>query len=181
MHELIAIFLITGGSCLGPDGSIGAVEQYPAVDALGNPAVLQLPSLVLQFKEELLVREVQVVAGRLVAITAGHLQQPSEHVDFLLVGEDINSRYDVAVVCRTALQLALFYIMVGSHLFYEFIHAGRVLIGLRFFRRIMCGVVQVGDPLQPPRGEAFCAPLPREGLGEGFCWNLFRLSFRLWN
>ena len=137
MHELIAIFLITGGSCLGPDGSIGAVEQYPAIDALGNPAVLQLLALIFQFEEELLVREVQVVAGRLVAITAGHLQQPSEHVDFLLVGEDINPRYDVAVVCRSALQLTLFYIMVGSHLFYEFIHAGRVLIGHRFFRRIM--------------------------------------------
>ena len=181
MHELIAIFLITGGSCFGPDGSIGAVEQYLTIDALGNPAVLQLLALVLQFEEELLVREIQVVARRLVAKPAGHLQQPSEDVDFLLVGEDLNPRDSTAVVCRSALQLALFYIVIGSHLFDELIHAGRVLIGHRFFRRIMCSVVQVGDPLQPPRGEAFCDPLPREGLGEGFCWNLFRLSFMLWN
>ena len=69
MHELIAVFLITGGSCLGPDGSIGAVQQYAAIDALSNPAVLQLLALVLQLKEELLVREVQVVAGRLVGKT----------------------------------------------------------------------------------------------------------------
>lgn len=55
MHELIAIFLITGGSCLGPDGSIGAVEQYSAADALGDPSVLQLSALVFQFEEELLV------------------------------------------------------------------------------------------------------------------------------
>lgn len=55
MHELIAIFLIAGGGSFGPDGSVGAVEQYSSVDALGNPSVLQLSALVFQFEEKLLV------------------------------------------------------------------------------------------------------------------------------
>ena len=54
-HERFAILLIAGGGSFGPDGSMSAVEQYAAADALGNPSVLQLSALVFQFEEELLV------------------------------------------------------------------------------------------------------------------------------
>jgi hypothetical protein len=59
MHELIAIFLITGGRLSGAQRCVGAVEQNLSIYTLGNPTVVQLLPHILQFEEELLVRETQ--------------------------------------------------------------------------------------------------------------------------
>ena len=74
MHELIAIFLVACGRLSGAQRYVGAVEQYLAVYAFCYPTVVQLLAHILQFEEELLVRETQQIAGCLVAIPAGSLQ-----------------------------------------------------------------------------------------------------------
>ena len=66
MHQFVTIFQIACGGSICAYRCIGAIEQYLAINALCYPAVLQLLTCVLQFKEKLLMRKVQVVAGRCV-------------------------------------------------------------------------------------------------------------------
>ena len=96
-HELIAIFLVAGGRLLDAQRCMGRVEQDAAVDALGNPAVLQMAAQVLQFEEELLLREVQMVARSFRVVPAGHLQQSAEKINLVLVGEHVDAGHHAAV------------------------------------------------------------------------------------
>ena len=113
-HELIAIFLVAGGRLLDAQRCMGAVEQDAAIDALGNPAVLQLAAQVLQFEEELLLREVQMVARRFRVVPAGYLQQSSKQIYLVLVREHINSIDYVVVNRLRTLQQTLLHLMVVS-------------------------------------------------------------------
>ena len=123
---------------------MGSVEQYLSIYTLGNPAIVQLLAHILQFEEELLVRETQQVAWRLVAIPAGSLQQSAEEVNLLSVWENIDGADDVAVILGRALQLALFHLMIIGHLCYEFIHSGWILIGQGICLSFVGSVMQVG-------------------------------------
>ena len=88
--------LVAGRRLFRTNGCLGRVEQDAAVDTLGNPAVLQLAAHVLQFEEELLLREVQMVAGRLRIVPAGHLQQSVEEIDVVVVGEHVDAGHHAA-------------------------------------------------------------------------------------
>ena len=107
MHELIAIFLITGRRDNDFYGSASAVEQYLAIHALGYPTILQLLAHVLEFEEELAMREIQMIAGRLITIPTGHLQQSFEYVNLFFVRKDIDGANHIAVQRCRACQLAL--------------------------------------------------------------------------
>ena len=97
MHELIAIFLITGRRHIGAKRCMGGIEQNLAIDTLGNPVIVQLAAHVLQFEEELLVREGQPITWCFTLVSASQLQQSPKKIYFVLIRENIYCAYHVAV------------------------------------------------------------------------------------
>jgi hypothetical protein len=144
MHQFIEIFQITGRRDNDFNWRTGTVQQNLSVHALGYPTIQQLLAHVLEFEEELAMREIQMIAGRLVAIPAGHLQQPAEDVYFFFVREHIDGADHSAVHRLRALQLTLLHFIIGSQLLDELIYAGRVLIGDGVRIRLKRGIVEVG-------------------------------------
>ena len=144
IHELISIILIASGRHLDAQRRMGRVEQNAAIDALGNPAVLQLAAHVLQFEEELLLREVQMIARSLRVVPAGHLQQSAEKIDLVFVGEHVDAGHHAAVHRQRTCQLALLYLMVLCQLENVVVHTGRILVRNGVFRQVGSSVVQIG-------------------------------------
>ena len=114
---------------------MGAVEQYLAVHTFGNPAVLQLLAHILQFKEELLVRETQQIAWCLVAIPTSHLQESSEDIYLFIIRKHIYTRHYIAAGGLCTLQFTLFHMVIGCHLGNKLIHTRWVLVGQGILRQ----------------------------------------------
>ena len=68
------------------------------------------------------------------------------------------------------------YGMVGHRVHQHAIHIKENGFG-RESRKACSLKISENDPLQPPRGEAFRTPLPREGLGVGLVFHFFYFSF----
>lgn len=145
MCQLFAIILKTDRRDVSPYRRVGTEEQDAiAYDALRYPEVFLVLAQVLQSEEELLVGEVQQVAGRLAVIPTGGLQQSAKEVEFFIVLKDVGHADGRAVVTAyRARKRHSLYLIIISYLGNELNHAAGSLIS-GVFRWAVSSIMKVG-------------------------------------
>ena len=123
---------------MGTNGRMGAAEKDSPLYPFCNPAVLPPFLLVSQLKEELLRRQVKMIAGLGVVVPKSNLQHPAPHIHVLLVGENIDGNSCIAVERHCTVLIHWLNTMIVGKSRNALIHSVGILIGQIFIGCYCC-------------------------------------------
>lgn len=120
---------IAGKRQSGTYRCIHSIKEGVGTNLFCKPSVIAPFVYVLKFEEELRLRQMELVARTIVVVPASDLQQTTEDIDFLSVGEYVDVVDDAGIQCSDAIHWFLLYTIVGCQLGDELIHEDRTFIG----------------------------------------------------